>query len=159
MAMRGVMDENVRETLFGLCNFFDVISQKSITLKKLKRIREEIIVILCELEMYLPPAFFDVMVHLLVHIPEDISNLGPTFLHSMMAYERMNGMMKGYVRNRAHPDGSIVQGFLTEECVSFYQNYLNTDDPVGLPVNKHFGRLDGVGHKIGMREMHVGHCD
>jgi len=153
------MDEHVRETLFDLCNFFDVISRKSITVKKLKRIREEIIVILCELEMYLPPAFFDVMVHLLVHIPEDISNLGPTFLHSMMAYERMNGMMKGYVRNRAHPDGSIVQGFLTEECVSFYQNYLNTDDPIGLPVNKHFGRLDGVGHKIGMREMHVGHCD
>ena len=113
VAMRGVMDEHVRETLFGLCNFFDVISQKSITLKKLKRIREEIIVILFELEMYLPPAFFDVMVHLLVHIPEDISNLGPTFLQSMMAYERMNWMMKGYVRNRAHPDGSIVQGFDT----------------------------------------------
>src|SRR4051812_8670644 len=98
--------KHVRETLFGLCNFFDVIIQKSITLKKLKRIREEIIVILCELEMYLPPTLFDVMVYLFVHIPEDIANLGPTFLHSMMAYERMNGMMKGYVRNRAHPDGS-----------------------------------------------------
>ena len=129
---------HVWETFFGMCNFFDVISRKSITVKKLKRIREEIIVILFELEMYCPPAFFDVMVHLLVHILEDISNLGPTFLHSMMAFERMNGMMKGYVRNRSHPYGSIVQVFLTEECVSFYQNYLNTDDPVGLPVNKHF---------------------
>ena len=33
-------------------------------------------VILCELEMYFPPAFFNVMVHLLVHIMEDIIQLG-----------------------------------------------------------------------------------
>jgi hypothetical protein len=40
--------------------------------KKLKRLHEEIMVILCDLEMYFPPAFFDIMVHLLVHIVEDI---------------------------------------------------------------------------------------
>ena len=81
------------------------------------------------MEMYFPPAFFDIMVHLLVHIVDDIEDLGPAFLHNMMALERMNGFIKGYVRNRAHPDGSIVQGFLTEECISFCKNYLNEDDP------------------------------
>ena len=50
-------------------------------------------VILCELEMYFPPAFFDVTVHLLVHIVEDIIQLGPTFLHSMMPFERMISSM------------------------------------------------------------------
>ncbi|KAK1611687.1 hypothetical protein QYE76_035360 [Lolium multiflorum] len=35
------------------------------------------------------------MVHLLVHIVEDIIQLGPTFLHSMMPFERMNGVIKG----------------------------------------------------------------
>ena len=63
----------------------------------------EIVVILCELEMYFPPAFFDVMVHLLVHIVEDIIQLGPMFLHSMMSFERMNGVIKGYVRNMSRP--------------------------------------------------------
>jgi hypothetical protein len=29
VAIRGIMDEHVCETLFGLCNFFDVISRKS----------------------------------------------------------------------------------------------------------------------------------
>jgi hypothetical protein len=62
--------------------------------KKLKRLHEEIVVILCELEMYFPPAFFDIIVHLLVHIMEDIVQLGPTFLHSMMPLERMNGVIK-----------------------------------------------------------------
>ena len=34
VAIRGIMDEHVRETLFGLCNFFDVISRKSIGVKR-----------------------------------------------------------------------------------------------------------------------------
>jgi hypothetical protein len=87
---------------------------------------------------------------------DDIKDLGPAFLHNMMALERMNGIIKAYVRNRAHPDGSIVQGFLTEECISFCKNYLNEENtPVGLPANKHLGRFEGVGHNTGKRAMDV----
>jgi hypothetical protein len=154
-AIRGIMDEHIRQTLFGLCNFFDVISRKSIGVKKLKRLQEEIVVILCELKMYFPHAFFDIMVHLLVHIMEDIVQLGPTFLHSMMSFERMKGVIKGYVRNRSCPDGSIAKGFLTEECISFCMNYLNIENHVGLPVNKHLDIIDGWGHREGRRKMHV----
>src|ERR1044071_7094294 len=63
VALRGIMDKHVRDTLTGFCNFFDVISRKYISSKQLRRLQEEIVVILCELEMYFPPAFFDVMVH------------------------------------------------------------------------------------------------
>ena len=87
VAIRGIMDKHVRETLIGLCNFFDVISRKSITRRELDRLQEEIVVILCELEMYFPPAFFDICVHLLVHIVDDIIHLGPLFLHNMMPFE------------------------------------------------------------------------
>src|SRR5664279_5269133 len=66
VAIRGIMDKHVRETLTGLCNFFDVISRKLISVRQLARLQEEIVVILCELEIYFPPAFFDVMVHFLV---------------------------------------------------------------------------------------------
>src|SRR4051812_26000611 len=113
VAMRGIMDDHIHETLFGLCKFFDVISRKSVGVRQLRRLQEEIVVILCELEIYFPPAFFDVMVHLLFNIVDDIIQLGPTFLHSMMSFERMNGVIKGYVRNRARQDGSIAHGFLT----------------------------------------------
>jgi hypothetical protein len=92
--------------------------------------------------MYFPPAFFDIMVHLLVHIVEDIVQLGPMFLHSMMPFKRMNGVNKGYVCNRSRPDGSIAKGFLTKECISFCTNYLNIKNPIGLPVNKHLDRID-----------------
>ena len=49
------MDEHVREMLFGLCNFFDVISRKSIGMRQLERLQDEIVVILNELEIYSPP--------------------------------------------------------------------------------------------------------
>ena len=72
-----------------------------------------------------------------------------------MPFERMNGVIKSYVRNRARPDGSIVHGFLTEECISFCENYLDVEKPIGLPINKHLGRFDGVGHTNGRRECDV----
>jgi hypothetical protein len=123
---------------------------------KLGRLQDEIITIINELEMYFPAAFFDIMVHLLVHIVDDIEDLGPVFLHNMMALERMNGIIKAYVRNRAHPDGSIIQGFLIEECISFCKNYLNEENTqVGFPANKHLGRFEAVGHNTGKRAMDV----
>src|SRR4051812_38492335 len=130
------MDEHVRETLFGLCKFFDVISRKSIDVNQLGRLQEEIMVILCELEVNFPPTFLDIMVHLLVHVVDDFVQLGPMFLRSMMVFERMNGHIKGYVHNRSCPDGSIAKGFLAEECISFCTYYLDIENPVGLPVKQ-----------------------
>jgi hypothetical protein len=88
----------------------------------------EIIEILCEIEIYFPPVFFDIMVHLLVHVVDDVKQLGSMFLHNMMPFERLNGVIKGFVRNRSHPDGSIAKGFLTYECISFFQTYLSTEN-------------------------------
>ncbi|KAK1669501.1 hypothetical protein QYE76_057660 [Lolium multiflorum] len=45
VAIRGIMDEHVRDTLFGLCNFFDVITRKSIGVRQLKMLQDEIVVI------------------------------------------------------------------------------------------------------------------
>ena len=86
---------------------------------------------------------------------DDIIQLGALFQHNMMPIERMNGFIKGFIRNTARPDGSIVQGYLTEECLSFCMNHIDVEDPVGLSRNKHIGKLDGAGHKNGRREMNV----
>ena len=108
VAIRGLMEPWVQKTVLDLCNFFDTISQKSITKNHCFQLKEEIVVILCELEMYFPPSFFDIMVHLMVHIVDEIQDLGPAFLHDMYALERFNGVVKQFVRNRSQPDGSIV---------------------------------------------------
>jgi hypothetical protein len=60
-----------------------------------------------------------------------------------MLFHHDDSVIKGYIHNRSHPDGSIAKGFLTEECISFCMNYLNIENPVGLPINKHLDRIDG----------------
>jgi hypothetical protein len=102
------MDPHVRKKILDFCNFFNVISHKLISLEHCNRLQEETIFILCELEMYFPPSFFDIMVHLLIHVVEVIVDLGPVFLHYIFLFKRLNGILKRYVHNRSHPDGSIV---------------------------------------------------
>jgi hypothetical protein len=98
------------------------------------------------------------MVHLLIHVVDDVIHLRLPFLHNMMSFERLNGVLKGYVRNRARSDGSIAKGFLFYECISFCQNYLQNEDediPIGLPIRRHLGRIHGFGHRDGFVPMHV----
>jgi hypothetical protein len=38
--------------------------------------------------MCFPPSFFDIMVHLVVHLVPQIEALGPMYLHEMWTYER-----------------------------------------------------------------------
>jgi hypothetical protein len=56
-------------------------------------------------------------------------------------------VMKGYVRNHAHPEGSIIEGYTTEEVVECYADCIKDEKPIGVPVSQHHGRLSGKGTK------------
>jgi hypothetical protein len=53
------------------------------------------------------------MMHLLVHLVEEIRILGPVFLHNMFPFKRFMGVLKKYVRNCARLEGSVSQGYGT----------------------------------------------
>jgi hypothetical protein len=96
---------------------------------------------LCFLEMYFPPAFLDVSVHFTAHLITEIKLLGHVFLHQMYACERFNGILKSFIRNRAYPKSSVVQGYCTEEAVECALNYVDSTNPIGVPKSRHEGRL------------------
>ena len=96
--------------------------------------------------MYFPPSFFDISVYFTAHIVKEIMLLGPVFLHQMYAYERYNGILKSYIRNRAYPEGCMVQGYCTEELVEWAMNYVDPNNPIGVPKHHHEGRLMAKGH-------------
>jgi hypothetical protein len=133
IAIRGILPLKVRETILKLCHFFNIISLKAINLQALDTLQTELVETLCELEMYFPPSFFDIMVHLPIHLVREIKMTGPTFLRSMYPYERYMGTLKGFVRNRSRPEGSIVEGYATEEVVEFYVDYMAQVKPIGVP--------------------------
>jgi hypothetical protein len=35
--------------------------------------------------------------------------------------------VKGYVRNKAHPEGSTAEGYILEECLTFCSRFLDVD--------------------------------
>nr|GEZ02229.1 hypothetical protein [Tanacetum cinerariifolium] len=145
IAIRGLMPPQVRQTITKLCLFFNMIHSKVLDHEKLEELQRDIILILCQLEMYFPPSFFDVMVHLVSHIVEEIKIAGVVFLRYMYPFERYMGFLKGYVRNRYRPEGSIIQRYTAEEVVQFCTNYMDDVTYIGLSQPRHQGRLEGVG--------------
>ena len=145
VAIRSILPIKVRETIMRLCYFFNTIAQKVIDPEGLDALQDEVVTTLCHLEMYFPPSFFDIMVHLIVHIVREIKMCGPVFLRSMYPFERFMGILKSYVRNRSRPEGSIVEGYATEEVIEFYVDYMAQVEPIGVPRSRHEGRLEGIG--------------
>jgi hypothetical protein len=112
-----ILSVNVREAIMNFCFFFNAIGQKVLSEEPLESLEKRHYETLCFLEMYFPPAFFDVSVHFTAHFIKKIKLLGHMFLYQMYAYERFNGVLKSFIRNRAYPEGSMVQGYYTEEAV------------------------------------------
>ncbi|XP_035837675.1 uncharacterized protein LOC110893278 [Helianthus annuus] len=83
--------------------------------------------ILCDLERIFPPSFFDVMVHLSVHLASEAKLGGTVHYRWMYPVERYLSTLKSYVKNRSKPEGSIAEGYLAEECLSFCSLYLSSD--------------------------------
>jgi hypothetical protein len=54
-------------------------------------------------------------------------------------------VLKFYVRNRAYPEGSIMEGYTTEEVVECCTYYVKYRKRIGLPIPLHEGRLRGRG--------------
>ena len=83
-------------------------------------------------ELVFPPSFFNIMTHL-VHLVKEISILGPVFLHNMFPFERFMGVLKKYVKVRSKPEGSITQGYGTEEVIEFCVDFIPDLAPINVP--------------------------
>jgi hypothetical protein len=51
--------------------------------------------------------------------------------------------MKGYVRNRAHPEGFMIEGYTTKEVIKCYADYIKDGKPICVPVSWHHDRPFG----------------
>ncbi|XP_028801481.1 uncharacterized protein LOC114756712 [Neltuma alba] len=98
---------------------------KVIDTEKLDELEKEGYVILCQLEMYFPPAFFDIMVHLIVHLVREVRLCGPVYLIWMYPFERFMKVLKGYSKNPYRREASIVERYVAEEAIDFCKGYLS----------------------------------
>ncbi|XP_015697630.2 uncharacterized protein LOC107305223 [Oryza brachyantha] len=66
-------------------------------------------------------------------------------LECLLAYERYMSILKGYVRNCAHPKGSMIEGYITEEAVECCMDYVKDANAIEIHANRHEGRLSRRG--------------
>ncbi|KAH7837023.1 hypothetical protein Vadar_008640 [Vaccinium darrowii] len=136
VALRFVLPKEVRYAIMRLCFFFNAICSKVVDVPKLEKIQADLVITLCLLEKYFPPSFFDIMVHLTVHLVREVRLCGPVHFRWMYQFERYMKVLKGYVRNRNRPEGCIAESHIAEEAVEFCSEYLTWVDSIGIPVHR-----------------------
>ena len=87
VVIRDIFSNKVRLAITRLCLFFNAICRKALDPMKLNELENEDAIILCQLKMYFPPIFFDIMMHLIVHLVREIKCCGPVYLWWMYPIE------------------------------------------------------------------------
>ncbi|KAF5470851.1 hypothetical protein F2P56_011339 [Juglans regia] len=138
----GYLRPNIRGALIEFCSFFKELCSRTLDIIVLQRLQANVPIILCKLEMIFPPAFFDIMVHLAIHLPDEALLAGHVQYRWMYPFERYLGKFKRYVRNRARPEGSIAKAYVHVECLTFFSMYLND---IETRYNREEWNIDLVG--------------
>ncbi|XP_060200677.1 uncharacterized protein LOC132628944 [Lycium barbarum] len=123
ITIRNVLPNQVVATLVELSSFFRHLCLKSLTLADFEKLQNRIVETLCHLEMLFPPSFFTIMVHLTVHLVDEVIQGGPVHYRWMYFVERLLGHLKSLVGNRSQPEGSIAEGYIVEEALTFCSRY------------------------------------
>ena len=76
VALRGLLPKGPRIAIFRLCVFFKEICKTTIDRNQVEKLEEEVVETLCMLERFFPPSFFDIMVHLVIHIGREVRLCG-----------------------------------------------------------------------------------
>ncbi|KAH7862248.1 hypothetical protein Vadar_002030 [Vaccinium darrowii] len=146
IAAHGFLRKDVHTVLSELSHFFNQLCSKTVDKVVLKKLKKDIAVILCKLEMIYPPSFFVVMVHLAIHLPREVELGGPVQYRWMYPVERFLCTLKKFVRNKARPEGSIVEAYADEECLIFCSMYLRG---IETRFNKQERNYDGCQADVG----------
>ena len=134
VCLRNVGDERVVGAVMQISRVFQRLCTKVVSRGSKEKFMEEVAETLSCLEREFPPAFFDIMVHLTVHLVEELFICGPVHTRWMYPYERFFKRLKGFVRNLARPEGSISQGYQVEEALGFVTEYMTEYNPTSRRV-------------------------
>ncbi|XP_020098574.1 uncharacterized protein LOC109717295 isoform X1 [Ananas comosus] len=123
LALRAFMPKEVLAVVFELSCFFKGLCSKALNPKDLDDLEYRAPLTLCHMEKIFPPSFFTIMVHLVIHLAAEAKLGGPVHYRWMYPIESSMMRLKSYVRNKAQPEGSIAEGYIAEECLTFCSRY------------------------------------
>jgi hypothetical protein len=125
VVVRNLMSVGPRTAIIRLGRCFARICAKVIDENEIDNLRLYVVETMCMLERWFPPAFFDISVHLVVHLVDELEMLGPVATRWCYPMERFMSVLKGYVRNRSKPEGSMAMGYTWDASLGFITEYLD----------------------------------
>ncbi|GJW26314.1 putative transposon, En/Spm-like protein [Tanacetum coccineum] len=140
IAIRSIMHPPTRYAIIRFCFFFKSICSKEIILQELDKMQAELVVTLCLLEKFFPLSFFDIMIHLTVHLTREVKLCGPICFRWMYPFERCMKVIKEHVQNRNKPEGCIAEETIAEETIEFFSEYhisMKTIDEIVPYIERH----------------------
>ncbi|PNX62077.1 hypothetical protein L195_g052788, partial [Trifolium pratense] len=117
------LPQHVLNPLVEVSQFFKNLCSATLREADLIKMENDIPMILCKLERIFPPAFFDSMEHLVVHLAYEARLGGPVQYRWMYPFERFMGYAKRAVKNKARVEGSISATYLHRETIHFCSHY------------------------------------
>ncbi|MCO5570704.1 hypothetical protein L7F22_024431 [Adiantum nelumboides] len=128
LVIDGCLTTDVRDVIHRLGKLARWITSKEIDISSIAQKKRDYIELLWLMEKELPTSFFDIQVHVLIHIVDEIETAGVVSTHWMFWVERFMGALKGLVRQRARPEGSMSEGWGLGECMYYIADYLECID-------------------------------
>ncbi|KAL0307565.1 UNVERIFIED_CONTAM: hypothetical protein Scaly_2978600 [Sesamum calycinum] len=116
VVFREMVPEHVWSALTEVSLMFQVLCSTTLDIRKVQELEDSVAVIMCNLEKVFPPAFFDSMEHLILHLPYEARVGGPV-------QYRFLRELKKKVKNKAHFEASIVEAYIVEEIGWFTSHY------------------------------------
>ncbi|XP_022557732.1 uncharacterized protein LOC111205791 [Brassica napus] len=135
-ALRGLLHRGPRIAINRLCSYFNSLCQRIIDPEKLISMETEFVETMCQLERFFPPALFDIMFHLPIHLSKEARLGGPVHFRWMYPFERYMKTLKAFVKNYARPKACMAEAYLAGECIAFCLEFFKDSVPVQEAVNR-----------------------
>ncbi|XP_019631536.1 PREDICTED: uncharacterized protein LOC109475369 [Branchiostoma belcheri] len=116
---RGFMNDKQRETLNLLCDVLSALCAPCVNRSRLPDLIRDIHRCLARLERDFPVSIMTAIVHWVSHITPYISEYGPSKTYWMFLYERMNSFLSARVKNRQHPEATVVESYRIYDFVQY----------------------------------------
>jgi len=126
--MRGCVKNDfpwdLQNAISKLFSFIHWITSKESHVVSVPWWHQEIVEIVCMFEKELPSSFMDLQVHLLIHLVYEVELVRVVSCCWMFLLERYMNKLKGFVRQRAKPEGSMAEGYISYESFYYVSEYI-----------------------------------
>jgi len=144
VTINNILPFSVRDAITRLCLFFNSICKKVIDPQMSHELKNEAIIVLCQLEMYFSSSPFDRIMHLIVHCCRRYDCLAQ-FIWDGCTLLRDTWRLKGYVKNQYQLKALIIERHIAEEAIEFSLGYMPNCEMIGILKAWHDGRCEFKG--------------